>query len=423
MGDLVLERVLPGDVLTAPPPARRAFAAWIPALLVGIITLAVVLISSHLRSTPYNNYVLLADALLHGHLWINWPGESVSDALLWDGRRYVIEGPIPALLLLPFVAIVGDHANQTLLAAVLCAIGVATAWSIARRLGASENDTLWLTIFFFAGTALWWCSMLGDVWFIAHSSAVCFTLLAIRELLGRKRAWLVALLAVCAFESRFSMVLAIPFYALFLLRGGIAPEVGRPTRARQLAVVREFAIVLVPIALLWIGYNEARWHLWYDIGYTEFYHQDSWGQKMGSPFRLAYIPYEFYSFFLQAPVLAEYRQLAIPPYFKVDVHGVALTWTSPALVLAFIAKTSRSYRILLWALVIALWTPSMIYYLNGWWQFGMRHALDFEPFVFVLMAIGVRGGMPVWGKWLCAYSALVGAWGVWFWNATYRIGN
>jgi len=31
--------------------------------------------------------------------------------------------------------------------------------------------------------------------------------------------------------------------------------------------------------------------------------------------------------------------------------------------------------------------------------------------------------MPRWGKVLCVYCALVGAWGIWFWNATYRIGN
>ena len=420
MGDLVLERVLPGDVLAAPPRARWTLLAPI---LIGIVTFVAVLISSHLRSTPYNNYVLLADAWLHGHLWINWPGESVSDALLWDGRRYVIEGPIPAILILPFVAIFGEHANQTTLAAALCAIAVATAWSIARRLGASENDRLWLVVFLFAGTSLWWCSMLGDVWFIAHSSAVCFTMLAIRELLGRQRAWLVALLAVCAFESRFSMVLAVPFYALFLVRGGIAPEVRRPNRVVQLARLRALAFVLAPAAVLWVLYNEARWNLWYDVGYTAFYHQDSWGQPTGSPFRLAYLPYELYSFFLQAPVLAEYRQLAIPPFFKVDVHGLALTWTSPALVLAFLAKTTRKYRLVMWTLILVLWIPSLVYYLNGWWQFGMRHALDFEPFVFVLMAIGVRGGMPRWGKVLCVYCALVGAWGIWFWNATYRIGN
>ena len=408
------------DVLNAPPRARGSLA--IP-VLIALVTFVAVLISSHLRSTPYNNYVLLADAFLHGHVWINWPGESVSDALLWDGRRYVIEGPIPAFLMMPFVAIFGAHANQTTLAAALCAIAVATAWSIARKLGASENDSLWLGLFLLTGTSLWWCSMLGDVWFVAHSSAVCFTLFAIRELLGRQRPWLVALLAVGAFESRFSMVLAVPFYALFLMRGGIAPEVERPTRAQMVARLRSYALVFVPVVILWVTYNEVRWHVWYDIGYTEFYHQDSWGQPTGSPFRLAYVPYELYSFFLQAPVLAEYRQLAIPPYFKVDVHGLALTWTSPALVLAFLARTTRKYRLVMWMLILALWLPSLFYYLNGWWQFGMRHALDFEPFVIVLMAIGVRRGMPTWGKGLVLYCALVGTWGIWFWNATYRTGS
>ncbi len=50
----------------------------------------------------------------------------------------------------------------------------------------------------------------------------------------------------------------------------------------------------------------------------------------------------------------------------------------------------------------------------------MRHALDFEPFLFALVALGVRGGMPRYGAALCAWSMLVGAWGIWFWRAYYR---
>ena len=65
--------------------------------------------------------------------------------------------------------------------------------------------------------------------------------------------------------------------------------------------------------------------------------------------------------------------------------------------------------------------PSFLYYLNGLVQFGMRHALDFEPFLFVLMALAVRERMPTWGKALCAYSMVVGVWGVWYWNTFFRI--
>ena len=68
--------------------------------------------------------------------------------------------------------------------------------------------------------------------------------------------------------------------------------------------------------------------------------------------------------------------------------------------------------------MIAIPQPS--YYLNGWYQFGMRHALDFIPFLFVLMAFAVRYRMPRWSAALIAYSALAGLWGVWWWGTYMR---
>jgi len=53
-------------------------------------------------------------------------------------------------------------------------------------------------------------------------------------------------------------------------------------------------------------------------------------------------------------------------------------------------------------------------------QFGMRHALDFEPFLVALMMLAVRQRMPIWGKALVAYSIAVGLWGCWYWQTFVR---
>ena len=408
--------------------ARTVFtnvAAWRPlrprAVIAGVIALVAVAVSAHLRSTPYNNYVLLADAWRHGAVAIDWPGPNLNDALPWHGKAYVIEAPFPALLLLPFVMIWGTATNQTLLAIALAGIAVAAAWELCERLGASIDVTFWLVVFFLAGTDLWWCSMLGDVWFIAHTAAVTATMLALLELTGKRRGWIVALLAACAFESRFTMVMAIPFYAYILARGGFGDEPEQEEWALKAGRLRAFALAFLPVLVFWVWYNEIRWGTIADIGYTEFYHQDPWGQKTGSPFRLAYFPYELYSFFMRAPLLSEFRQLALPPFFKVDPNGVALTFTSPALIIAFFAP-KRALSIALWVTVALLAIPNFFYYLNGWYQFGMRHALDFEPFLFVLMVFALRrfAIAPRWAALLCGYSAIVGVWGVWYWNTFVR---
>jgi hypothetical protein len=416
-----LANVFPTDVLTQ----RRWFNARfrVPdAVLAGAIALIAIAVASHLRSTTYDNYARLAYSILHGHLWIDWPGRII-DAAEYNGQHYGVDAPLPALFVLPLALFFGQSANETIPSIILGAIDVSLCWILLDHLGVVRPAKFWLTLFFFAGTDLFWCAMLGDVWFFAHVCAVFFTVLALIELTGKRRGWLVGILAVCAFESRFTLVLALPFYAYQLWSGELARVAGTEAPPRRLRPLRGFGIVMVIGAALWVGYNEAMWGTWNDIGHTLYYHQDSWGNPDGSPFGLRYFPYQFYSFFLQAPVLVEWLQQAQPPYFKVDPHGIALTFTSPALVLAFLAKGPRRLIASLWITAVLVAIPSFLYYLNGWYQFGMRHALDFEPFLLVLMALAVQKGMPRWGAALCAYSALVGIWGVWYWNAFFRTGD
>lgn len=378
---------------------------WIGPVVAGAIGLLVIFSAAYHRSTPYNNYVFLADAWLHGRMWINAPGTYL-DAVPYHGHLYIIEAPLPAIFLLPVVALF-HGANQTQLSILIGGIGVGAAWALARRLGASIDSSIWLVAFMFAGTDFWWCAMLGDVWFIAHVFAVTFTLLALVELAGKRRAWIVALCAACAFESRFTMVMALPVYVYLALRDGDRAFVRRQ--------VIGFAAVLVPVALLWVGYNEARWGTWNDLGYSLWYHQDAVGSPVGSPFQLQYFRMQLISFFALPP-----EWLGKWPWFNPDQFGTALTFTSPALIFAFWAREPRSQVLALWAAVLLTAGPNFIYYVNGFDQFGMRHALDFEPFLFALMALAARRSFPWWSQVLIAYSVAVGAWGVWFWNTFIR---
>jgi hypothetical protein len=384
-----------------------------PSVVAGAIAFAVIAVAAHGRSSPYDNYVLLAQALLHGHAWIAWPGAYI-DALNYHGHYYVIEAPLPAVLLLPFVAIAGG-ANQTLLSSILGAVAIGAAFELGERWGVERHANAWICAFLLAGTDLLWCAMLGDVWFLAHVAAVCFTMLALVELAGKRRGWLVALYAACAFESRFSLVLALPVYAYLL-----ASDSQRPLRLapRGRGALLSFAAMLVPIAALWVWYNLARWGTWYDIGYTAWYHQDQAGMPTGSPFRLMYFPYQLWSFFVQGP-----QRVPQFPWLAPTMSGIALTWTSPALVLAFFARTPVRWLLALWLLTFLAAGPNFVYYVNGFAQFGMRHALDFEPYLAALMLLAVRRRVPIWGCALIAWSVAVGLWGVWFWNVFVRAGS
>jgi hypothetical protein len=386
------------------------------ALLAGLLGAIVALAFAHGRVTPYDNYVLLASQMLHGQLWIDplWPGPEI-DAVLFDGHRYIVNDPVPAILMLPLVAFLGTHANQTLLACLLCGVAVGAAWALLERLGVTDRVAVWLVVFFLAGTDLLWCSMLGDVWFIAQTSAVAFTMLALCELAGKRRGWLVALWIALALGSRFTLVMALPV-VLWWVRDGFQTRATRPRSALA------FVGSLVPFFALWAAYNLARWHVPWDAGHTIFYHQDPFmGSVTGSPFGLDNVPTELFSFFVVAPALhAEF------PYVEPLAFGTALWFTSPALVLAFFAREPRRLVVSLWAATLLVAGPSLLYYANGGSQFGMRHALDFVPFVLVLMGLAARSDLrvPVWraAQVLIVWSAAAGVFGCWYWNTYLRHG-
>jgi hypothetical protein len=159
----------------------------------------------------------------------------------------------------------------------------------------------------------------------------------------------------------------------------------------------------------------ARWGVPWDAGHTIFYHEDSAGSPIGSPFSLRNVPYQLWSFFVQQPDFVKKF-----PYVLADLNGTALTWTSPALILALWARRPGPLVLAMWAGVFLAAAPNVLYYINGFDQFGMRHALDFVPFLFVLMILAVRPRMHWIGKLLCLYSMAVGTWGVWYWRVFYR---
>lgn len=386
------------------------------ATICGVVAMLIAGICGGFHASPYNNYVLLADAFMRQQVWIPQPNAAI-DALLHNGAYYIIEAPAPALFLMPFVAIYGVATNQSLLGVALCGIALGAAWNLMENMRVIFASRVVIAVAFFAGTDLFWCASLGDVWFIAHVSAVAMTMLALRELSAERRPWLIAFWACLAAESRFTMVLVLPIYlAMLVLPMSLTALTQTLTRydvlQRLKRVAPQYLAVVAVFAIAWVAYNFARWGLPFDIGYTAWYHQDSAGSPTGSPFALRYLPYELNAFFRALPtVQASYPWLISP------LSGIALEVTSPILITAFFARGNRWFLAAMWAATIITAAPSFIYYVDGYAQFGMRHALDFEPFLIVLMSAAMRVRLRAWQVVLCAYSAAVGSWGVWYWHA------
>jgi hypothetical protein len=240
-----------------------------------------------------------------------------------DHIHYVVNDPVPALLLLPAVLIFGPSTNQTILDILLGAVAVAASWRLCEILAVPRSTTYWLFAFAFAGTYLWWASALGDVWFVTQTSAFAFLMLCLLEMGGRSRGWVVGLTFALSVGSRFTEVMALPVIIYFVATGELR-HASAPDGYDGRAALRGMWRVLGPIALAWVLYNQARWGVPWDSGHTIFYHQDPVGSPTGSPFGVQHLAYQLRSFVIQPPV-----RLGAWPWLMPRPSGMAVTFTKP----------------------------------------------------------------------------------------------
>jgi len=375
---------------------RGRSALRFTAVAVGVV--ALYSIASRFRAfvdpTHVNNYVVLADAWLHGRLWVSTAPLQWVDCVMYGGKCYVIEGPVPAVVMLPLVFLFGLNTNSSLVCLAFAGAGVAACDLLIGRLGVARIPRLVLTAFFGFGTVFWWCAVNPNIWMFAHVACVTFLLFALAEWYGERRLWLVGLLFACAALTRAPAILAVPPFLVWTWLEG---------RSRSVA---SFLAGFVPLMLVAVLYNFARWHTPIDIGYTLWYHQDSAGAPVGSPLAWKYLPYNVYSMLFLAPNF--YNAY---PWISPSSQGVALTFTSPALALALAAPRSRE-TIVLWMCAALAALPSLFYYVNGYSQFGMRHSLDFTPFLICLVARGFARRPDALAYGLIGYSIAANAYGV-----------
>ena len=167
------------------------------------------------------DFFYLADAFLHGRTWLDFaPGPN--DVIIGSGERfYVPFAPFPAIALMPLVAITGPVTAdeiESVVNAILAASTVGMGWWLLGRIGVQRIwDRVWLVALLGFSTQILWITTRGGVWHTGHLIATLLTLGCLIELWGKRRAWLIGLLAGAAFLTRAPLAFAVPFYALVLI--------------------------------------------------------------------------------------------------------------------------------------------------------------------------------------------------------------
>jgi hypothetical protein len=395
----------------------------------GVVALSAVLywLANRGYDAGRGDFFYLAEAFLNGRTWLEFrPGSGQSNDVIIVGDRFFVPfAPFPAVALMPLVAITGAVTADQIesgVNALLAAGGVGLCWWLLGRIGVPRTiDRLWLTILFGFSTQILWVTTRGGVWHTGHLVATILTLACLLEMYGRRRVWLIGLLAGAAFMSRAPLAFAIPVYALMLAPDGtLAPRrmvddaIGT-IRAIPWRTWFVFGLAVLPSLVAFFAYNQLRFGTPLESGYSLATLPD-WleAQRQRGLFSIVHIPMNLDYFLVNLPSLMDQ-----PPFFRPDGMGMSVLLTSPALLLAFWADWRRRDVQLLWLAAFLVLVPTLLYYGGGWLQYGYRYFLDSVPFVMALCGLAVvRSGTLGWGwKVLIAFGTLVMAFGVyWAYN-------
>ncbi len=367
------------------------------------VLLALLVLAAYLpfRASEDNvqQYVYLADALLHGRLDIEDPPSNV-EVSEFEGRYYVYHPPAPVIFLLPAVAIFGTDFNQAFVNIGLAAVTAALTFLTLQRLGLDKRLSFWVTALLMFGTTFWFTSVSGGSSYLSHITAVFFLMLAVYFSVGTKRyALLAGICFALATLSRNTTMFAFPFFALAFLQ-----TEQRPRNLLLLAIG-----AALPLAAS-VPYNYLRFENILDVSYlyspTYILTDDpAWIDK--GRFDLSYIQRHIVAILFSPP-----EPIDKFPYFAPNLVGMGLFLTTPALLYAFRAPFGP---ITVGAALAAIFVlvPNITFWATGWYQFGYRYSLDFTPFLLILVAKAMQKEFGNVERGAIILSILINFWGVW----------
>jgi hypothetical protein len=388
--------------------AATAHFELLSTVAVAAVVTAIYLYTSSRERESLDYFVRLADAFLHGRLTLleapSWLNELIPAG---PGQWYVAYPPLPAVLLVPIVAIFGTDIHEQVVSSVIGGAAVGLAWLLFGVFALTTRARLALTAAFGLGTVLWYVAEVGSVWYFAHVVAVFFVLAALNLAFRGRAPLLVGLCLGFAATSRLPVVLAAPVFAALLLR------LGWPPRLPPLAVVvrrlTPFAIGLaIPIAGYAL-YNVARWGTVLDVGYVRIpgVLEDQFYVDHGI-LSVWYVPRNLFAIFFRS-----WNYVDAPPYLQPSWWGLSLFLTTPLYLWLFRARL-RDPRVLYALGGTALVAIPIVTHGNvGISQFGYRFSLDFQPLLFIVLATVFERGMSRLALAATGMSVLICAYALW----------
>jgi hypothetical protein len=386
-------------------------------LLIALFAFAFVVywVTGEGHATYYDYYVRLADAFLHGRLYVldnpSWLNELIPNPS--GVGYYVVYPPLPAVLMVPLVAIFGLNLNQTLFGLFFAAATLPLAYLVAKDVikklkpesQVNREVYLWFAFLFGFGTIFWYLASIGSVWLIAQVISAFFLFWALHEFLSKNRPLLVGLLIGSSYWCRLPTILIVFFFALLAIWQQQQPDIKNKIKS-SLPYLLKLAIGVGIFVALDMVYNYIRFGSPFAVGYWMIpgILEEPWFSK--GLFSFAYITDNIVPFLTGLPMLT-----SSPPYVQFPMTGLAIWFTTPAFVFALKSKWKDSTTIAAWIAIISIALIIFTKGLSGW-GFGYRYAMDFYPLLFLLTVRGIGRDLRWYHKVLIILGIIVNFVGV-----------
>ena len=354
------------------------------------------------RETPYNYFPYLADSFFHGQLNLRLIPAETHDLIFYHGLFYLYWPPMPAVLLMPLVAIFGVHVSDVLVVMLLGAADVALVAVLLRQVDGQgiaplDPDRRALLVLFFAlGSVLLPLGPFGGVWATGQLVAFLFMVLAYLaaiSLHGGCAFFLTGLALGSTLLTRNNTVLMGIWPAYFLL--------SRHWKKGWSKLFWYCLLAGLPILVcggIYLAYNYFRFGNPVQLGLdyhnmASIFLQD---YRQYGLFNLHYLPINFYYQYIYYPF----------PWRSDSSMGGSLFLLSPILFSIFFGISKGRSRLSVFFLCLTAFLtclPILLLMGTGWVQFGPRYTLDFTLCLLLLAAMGIKD----WPRWLVAVLVLL----------------
>jgi hypothetical protein len=345
-------------------------------------------------TVKYEQYRYLAESFLAGRLdFLEIPGISWDDTAPYGGKFYWPLGMFPAVFLAPFVFIwrsLGATFQQGYIVFPLLIATFYLVFRLAGKLGNSSHEAAWIALAFVGSTSYLAMALVPWSWHLAHVVAVWLLLIAIHEVLDRRRWALIGFILGLLFATRPTAALSVMSFAGLLM-------LEKDPWPKKLSNAGLFIACFVAVLFVVMYYNDLRYNSPFETGYN---YQLGWKPDGALTGVWNIIP-NLRVFLFGVPVGVDRF-----PFFAPNPFGMSIFVVSPWLLLARPARWNWQDSLLV-ANIVIIALSFLSWWSTGSNQMGYRFSLDFLPLLFwLLLRTGAARVTPAF-KVSVALSVLV----------------